>query len=96
MRLDQFPPNNQRINQFFTISESCTPGDSADDLEAEFLPDFYRGRVVFEDQVEDGVFVALPLLIPRVIEDRHEGKGIPISAHTRDTSRPWQFQHPCS
>lgn len=65
-RLNQLPPNNQRINQFLAISESCTTGNSADDLEAEFLPDLDRGRVIFEDQVEDGVFVALPLLVPRV------------------------------
>lgn len=61
--LNQLSPNNQRINQFLTISQSCTPRNSPDDLEAELSPYFDRGGVVFEDQVEDGVFVALFLLV---------------------------------
>jgi len=67
--LDQVPPNNQRINQLLAISESCTTGDSPDDLEAEFLPDFDGGCVVFKDEVKDGVFVALYWLIPVNLED---------------------------
>lgn len=55
----QLPPINQRINQPLTIFQACTTRHPAYDLETQLIPDLDGGDVVFEDEVEDGVFVAL-------------------------------------
>jgi hypothetical protein len=55
----QVLPNNQCINRRFTVRQPRCPRHTPDNAEPKPLPDLDRGNVVFEDKVEDGVFVAL-------------------------------------
>lgn len=95
----QLPPINQRINQPLTILQPCTTRHPADDIETQLVPDLDGGDVVFEDEVEDGEFVALHIQLALYTSNqasRNQVKGkrllvkedVPISGRNVNTPRP--------
>lgn len=64
---NQTPPIDQRIHQLLAILEPRRAGDPSDHAEAQTVPDTDRGLVVGEDEVEDGIFVALFIIIVIII-----------------------------